>query len=112
MRNEKIFVIRKSGATYGKIAKDFDISIERARQIFLKLKELIDNFDSYPIFKMRLSKGVQHVLMRCFGSEETLKNPRIITAMSPAELWKIPKIGKISINEIARALREAGRVGQ
>jgi hypothetical protein len=33
-RNEKIFAMRESGATYSKMAKDFDISIERARQIY------------------------------------------------------------------------------
>jgi len=111
-RNEKIFAMRESGATYSKMAKDFDISIERARQIYLRLKELKDNFDSYPTFKKRLSKRVQHALTSYYGSEEILENPRIIAAISPRELEKIPNIGKISMHEIARALREAGRVGR
>lgn len=111
-RNEKIFAMRESGASYAQIAKDFDVSVERVRQIYLRLKELKDNFDSYPIFKKRLSKRVQHALTKYYGSEEILENPSILAAINPGELWKIRDIGKKSIHEIARALREAGRVGQ
>ncbi|MBW6486301.1 MAG: hypothetical protein K0B01_09155 [Syntrophobacterales bacterium] len=107
-RNEKIFAMRESGATYSKIAKDFDISIERARHIYLRLKELKDNFDSSPVFKKRLSKKVQIALTEYFGSEDILENPQIIADMSAVKILKIRKIGRKSLNEIATALHEAG----
>jgi len=109
-RNEKIFNMRETGAEYSKIAKDYDISIERARQIYLQLKERKDNFDSYPVLKKRLSKRFQRALTEYYGSEDILENPQIIAGMSVGKILQIRKIGRKALKEITNALHEAGYI--
>jgi len=77
-RNEKIFAMRETGAKYGEIAKAFDISKASVRQIYLKLKEIKDNYDSYTLLKKLLSRRVQIILIEYFGSEDILENPQMI----------------------------------
>ncbi len=88
-RDEKIFAMRETGATYREIAKAFNISVERTRQIYLRLKERKDNFDSYPFLKKRLSKRVQRALTEHFGSEDILENPQIIAEMGVSKILHI-----------------------
>ena len=111
-RNEKIFAMRETGAKYSKIAKAFDISVERARQIYLKLKERKDKFDSYPTLKKQLSKRVQTALTEYYGSEDILKNPQMIADMGVSKILKIKKIGRKALNEIAIVLRAAGCIAR
>lgn len=106
-RDEKIFAMRETGATYSKVAKAFDISVERARQIYLQLKEKKDNFDSYPVLKKRLSKRVQRALTDHFGSKDILENPQTIADMGVGKILQIKNIGRKSLREIAISLRAA-----
>jgi hypothetical protein len=109
-RDEKIFAMRETGATYREIANSFDISDGRAWQICLKLKERKDNFDSYPVFKKRLSKRFQRALTEYYGSEDILENPQIIAGMSVGKILQIKKIGRKALKEISNALNEVGYI--
>jgi hypothetical protein len=111
-RDENIFAMRETGAKYSKIAQAYDISVERARQIYLKLKGKKDNFDSYPLLKKQLSKRVQIALIEYFGSEDILENPQMIADMGVSKILKIKKIGRKALKEIAIALRAAGCIAR
>jgi DNA-directed RNA polymerase alpha subunit len=110
-RTEKIFNMRETGAKYSEIAKDHNISLERVRQIYLKLKELKDNFDSPVVFKKRLSKRIKRALTEYYGSEDILENPQIIADMSVGKILRIKNIGRKSLKEISNALNEVGCIG-
>ena len=109
-RNEKIFAMRESGATYRQIADSFGICVERARCIYLKLKENKENSDSYPTFKKLVSKRVRNALTWHFQSESILENPQIIADMGSGKILKIHNIGRKSLKEIEDALRTIGFV--
>ncbi len=110
-RDEKIFNMREAGAKYIEIAKDFDISRSRAQQIYFKLKELKDNFDSPVVFKKRLSKRIKRALTEYYGSEDILENPQIIADMSVGKILRIKNIGRKSLKEISKVLNEVGYNG-
>lgn len=107
-RDEKIFAMRETGATYSKIAEAFDISRSRAQQIHTKLKDIKDNFNLYPALKKRLSKRIQTALIEYFGSEDILQNPQTIADMGVSKILQIKNIGRKSLKEIAMVLRAVG----
>lgn len=56
-RNAKIYERRESGVTYAKIASEFDISIERVRQVYFKEKRLREANKNTP--HVQLADGVE-----------------------------------------------------
>ena len=107
-RDENIYAMRINGAFYHEIAKSFGISKERARMIYLSLKERKENFDSWPPLKRMVSVQVQNALSAYFKTEDTLNNPQIIADMKMYDVWRIKNIGKKSIMEIRAALISTG----
>ena len=71
-RDEQIWRLRKEGKTYSQIAKQFDLSKHRIRQIYFKKQERMEKAAEWPALKRELSARVQHVLVKVFGSEEIL----------------------------------------
>lgn len=107
-RNEKIFAMRESGATYRQIADSYGLCVESVRRIYLKLKDKKENSESYPTFKKLVSKRVQNALTWHFQSESILENPQIIADMDSGKLLKIYNLGRKSLKEIEDALRTIG----
>ncbi len=110
-RNEEIWRLRKEGATFSKIAKRFDLSVERARRICQEKQERIDNFDKWPPLKKILSARIQHVLINVFGSEEILGHPEKLASIGLETFLQWRNFGRKSMNELTEALRSLGHPG-
>src|SRR4030042_6539815 len=107
-RNEEIWSLRKEGATYSHIAKQFDLSLERVRRICLQKQDKIDNFDKWPPLKRMLSLRVQNVLMKALGSEEILEHPEKLASMGPDAFFKWRNMGRKSVNQLMETLESLG----
>jgi len=80
-RDEEIWRLRKEGTTYSQIAKHFDLSSNRVRQICFKRKARMENAGKWPPLKKLLSARIRHVLIKAFGNEEILKNPEKLASL-------------------------------
>jgi hypothetical protein len=109
-RDEDIYNLRKSGVTYGKIAEKYSISIMRVRQIYSRVREYKEEYDSYPSLKKLLPVLTQNGLIRWFNDKSILDKPdKIITSTNYYELYKKAQlIGKVGANKISQALIELG----
>lgn len=107
-RDEKIYVLRKNGATFTEIAKIFGVSTERTRQIYLRAKDRKENFDSWPPLKKLLSSRTQKILNKSFANENILENPQKIASLGIVNLLQIKNIGRKTLKELAVALQTLG----
>ncbi len=111
-RDEKIYIMREKGASYPAIAKTFNISTERVRQIYFRIKDRKENFDSWPPLKQLLSYRVQNALTNYFKNQNILESPQKIAALGRDDVRRIKNIGKKSIRELAFALHTLGLIRQ
>ena len=58
--------MKENGTTYRTLARTFNISSARVREIYLRIKDRKDNFDSWPPLKKLLSYRVQNALTKLF----------------------------------------------
>ena len=87
-RDEEIWRLRTEGATFSQIAKRFDISSNRVRQICLRRKDKVDNFDKWPLLKRDLPVRIQNVLIKAFESEEIFSHPVDCDGFRFQAFWK------------------------
>lgn len=106
-RDEEIYQLRKSGLSYPKIAKMYDLTRERVRQIYIKLDDFNTN---YPPLQKLLPTLTQRALIFWFKDEHILEHPeKIITGAKFSNLsTKAHLIGKIGANRLSQALIDLG----
>jgi hypothetical protein len=109
-RNENIYKLKKSGLTYNQIAEMYSICSQRVIQIYFKVREYKENYDSYPPLKKILPTLTQRALTFYFNDEHILEHPeKIIIGTKFSDLRrKAPCIGKIGANRISQALIDLG----
>lgn len=107
-REEKIYVLRVNGASFAEIGTTFNISRERARQLYLRAKDRNENFDSWPPLKKLLSNRTKNALNIYFKDESIMENPQKIVDLGQEEIRRIKNIGEKSIRELAAVLRALG----
>jgi len=105
-RDNKIYQMRKSGISYSGIAKVFDITRERVRQICIRL----DAFDTYPPLQKLLPTLTQRALIFWFNDEHILEYPeKIIAGAKFSDLsTKAQRISKIGASRLSQALITLG----
>jgi hypothetical protein len=110
-RNEKIYELKKTGVTYTEISKMMSISKERARQIYLRLKDKKEMCEFCAPLKKLLSTRMQNTLIICFKDEHIFENPqKIIKNVKLIQLKKVEYIGNKSIKVLVDAMITLGYV--
>ena len=107
-RDEEIWRLRKEGVTYSQIAKQFDLSSDRVRQICFKKKARMENAGKWPPLKRELPARVRNALIKVFGSEEILEHPEKLASMGPDAFFKWRNMGRKSVNQLVEALESLG----
>jgi len=107
-RDEEIWRLRRQGVAFGEIAARFDISRERARQIYRRRQSRIDNLNKWPPLKRILPVRIQNVLVKVFGGEEIYKNPERLVSMGPEVFLTWRNFGRKSAMQLIDALESLG----
>jgi hypothetical protein len=107
-RDERIYVLRVKGASFAEIAKLFNITRERARQICLRVKDRKENFDSWPPLKKLLSNRTKNALNSHLKNESLMENPQKIVDLGRDEIRRTKNLGEKSRRELVLALRALG----
>ena len=110
-RDERIWRMRKEGATFSQIAERFDISPGRAQQIYRQRKDKIENDEKWPSLRKKLPVRIQNVLIKVFGNEEIFKNPEKLASMGADVFITWQNIGRKSVNQLNDALQSLGYPG-
>ena len=105
-RDNEIYQMRKSGTSYSGIAKVFNITRERVRQICIR----VDDFNTYPPLQKLLPTLTQRALIFWFNDEHILEYPeKIITGAKFSDLrTKAQLISKVGASKLSQALIELG----
>jgi hypothetical protein len=99
--------------TYREIAEKYSISNNRAQQLYNKVREYKEEYDSYPPLKKLLSTRMKDALVRYFNGEHIFNNPEIIiNEVKMSDLKKVQNIGQISRQELVDALITLGYLKQ
>lgn len=106
-RNELINAEKENGATYRELAKKYNISPERVRQIcFTTSRRLRDSFGSfYPDFEGYGTDGVKVCLSLLRAGINTKE--QIIEMAKSGELMKVRNIGKKSFRIICEVYKDS-----
>jgi predicted DNA-binding protein YlxM (UPF0122 family) len=107
-RDEKIYELSVQGVSFAEIARTFNLSRERVRQIYWRTKDRKENYDSWPPLKKILSNRSRNALVGHFNGEAILGNPKKISEIGGDELVRIKNIGQKSMRELASALNSLG----
>ena len=107
-RNEEIWRLRNKGSTYSQIARQFDLSSDRVRQVCTKKRARILHAGKCPPLRRELSMKVQNVLIKAFGSEDILGHPGKLASMGPDAFSKWRNMGRKSVNQLVEALESLG----
>jgi hypothetical protein len=107
-RDERIYNLRIRGASFAEIGKIFNISRERVRQLYLKMKDRKENSHSWPPLKKLLSNRTKNALNVYFKDGSIMENPQKIVDLGPEEIRRIKNIGEKSMSELAVILRALG----
>jgi hypothetical protein len=116
MRNEKrnrsIANMHERGATLLEIGRKFNISREQVRQIMLK--RAAQERQKAKAKRVRLTRNAPVSILQlsarptnCLAAEN-IKTVRKLLAYSEAELMRLPNFGRVSLEEIKRALTRHG----
>ena len=105
-RDEEIYQLRKSGLSYTAIAKMFDITRERVRQICIR----VDDFNTCSPLKKLLPTLTQRALIFWFNDEHILEHPeKIIAGAKFSDLrTKAQRIDKVGASRLSQALITLG----
>ena len=105
-RDNEIYQMRKSGISYSGIAKVFNITRERVRQICIRL----DAFNTYPPLQKLLPTLTQRALIFWFKDEHILEYPeKIIAGAKFSDLrTKAQLIDKVGASRLSQALIDLG----
>ena len=96
-RDDGIMKLRQAGVTFEEIGRQYGLSRHRAREIF-KNKDR-DYLRDSPFKPLGLSK----MLLRVLTNSE-FKTIEQVANASDEEMLKIPKVGKVGLLEIKKAL--------
>ena len=107
-RDDEIWRLRNEGATYSWVARQFDLSVERVRQICRRRQARIENFGRWPPLKKELSIRVQNVLVKAFGSEEIFNHPEKLSSLGEEVFITWRNFGRKSLNELTGVLEKLG----
>ena len=107
-RNEKIWKMRCEGATLSRIAREFDISSDRVRQICFKKKSRIENAKKWPFLKRELPARVQNVLLKTFGHEDIFHHPEKLASFGEEGFLRWKNIGRKSVKSLINVLESHG----
>ena len=107
-RDEEIWRLRNEGATYSQIAKQFDLSSDRVRQICFKKKARMENAGKWPPLKRELPARVRNALIKAFGSEEILNHPETLASLGEEVFVTWPNIYRKSAHDLSDALERLG----
>lgn len=108
-RREKVYALREEGMTFREIGLRFGFSNERARQLYLQVKEERELLKRHP-FAVRLSARSRNGLARYFGDESIIDDPSRVAKLGRKRLGRIRNLGVMSIDEISKTLYELGYV--
>jgi hypothetical protein len=99
--------LRKSGVSYSEIARMYDLTRERVRQICIKLDDFNTN---YPPLKKLLPTLTQRALIFWFKDEHILEYPeKIIAGAKFSDLrTKAQLISKVGASRLSQALIDLG----
>ncbi len=103
-RDDLVYKLRKEGATFRHIASLLNISGGRVAQIYSRVREKKEDFETWPPLKQMLSTRPQTALTIYFKSASILEDPQRIAELGRTNILKIKNIGLKSIYEIASAL--------
>lgn len=109
-RDEEIYTLREDGATFSHIGSLFNITRNRARQVYCRLKYRKDHFGKWPPLKRVLSFRSQNGIKNHFKNKNILMNPKKIVEIGGRDLLKTRNIGLKTIREIASALHNLGYI--
>jgi len=107
-RNEKIWKMRCEGATLSQIAREFDISSNRVRQICFKKKSRIENAGKGSFLKRELPVRIQNVLIRTFGNEDIFCHPEKLASLGEEVFLTWKNIGRKSVKTLINVLESKG----
>ena len=107
-RNEKIWKMRCEGATLSRIAREFDISSNRVRQICFKKKSRIENAGKGPFLKRELPVRIQNVLIKTFGNEDIFFHPEKLASLGEEVFLTWKNIGRKSVKTLINVLESKG----
>lgn len=101
-RDEQIYKLRNDGISNSEIARTFDISSNRVRQIFIRVD---DYKNKYPPFRKLLPIRVHNILIAHFKDESIFERPEdIISSIKYKDLFKIRNAGVFFLRDIRNAL--------
>ena len=103
-RKNEIYELRRQGSTYSRIARLFDISRSRARQIYNDAKFRQEVLPTLTPMRRLLSNRTQKALIKHFGRDDILDDPRKIAELGPKQLLRICNLGRKSLMEISSAI--------
>ena len=106
-RDRKILAMREAGISFASIGLEFGICVERARQIYLKMRYLQERYERWPWLR-QLSSRSQNGLRTHFGGTEVFDHPELIAKEGKVALSRVLNIGKKSVAEIGSALQRLG----
>ena len=106
-RREKVFLLREKGMTFREIGIHFGFTRDRARQIYMKAKELKELLNRSP-FSSRLSTRSRNALRLYFNDENIIDDPDTVAKLGRKKLSRIKSLGIISVEEISKTLYELG----
>ncbi len=110
-RDERIYELRAGGASFAEIARQFGISREGARRIFLRMREQKELHPTWPPLRKMLSNRICKALHLHFNDDRILEDPRKIADAGRDRVRRIKNIGEKSVRELADALRALGCIG-
>lgn len=107
-RREKVYALREGGMTFREIGLRFGFSIERARQLCLRTKQERELLE-YP-FASRISARARNGLARHFMDESIIYDPGRVMKLGRKGLCKVKRLGRMSVEEISKALYDLGYI--
>ena len=109
-RDELVYKLRKEGAMFRHIASLLNISGSRVSQIYSRVRERKEDFETWPPLKQMLSTRPQTALTIYFKSASILEDPQRIAELGRTNISRIKNIGLKSIYQIASALNNLGSI--
>jgi len=107
-RRDKVYALREEGMTFREIGLRFGFTVERARQLYLRVKyerELLE----YP-FASRISARARNGLVFHFMDESIIYDPARVVKLGRNGLCKVKRLGRMSVEEISMALYDLGYI--